>query len=340
MSILSSVSSRPSAPALSIVVIVYDMPRQALNTITSLSPVYQQGVRPEEYEVLVIENRSQNCIPAEAVAAFPDNVRYVLREETEPTPVHAVNYGAGLARGENICIMIDGARMVTPGVVSGLLRGHRVSAGAIVTVPGYHIGSELQQDAVESGYDEAADKALIESVDWRNNGYGLFDVACLSESCATGFFLPNGESNCISMPRRMWQVLQGCDHRFNLRGGGLVNLDLYKRACEFPGTQHVILPGEGTFHQFHGGVTTGGDARDRREALIGEIRDQYRQIRGQDFQRPETQPIYLGCMPPQAIRFLELSCAQVREHERVREPAQDAAAWSNVEPLLRQAKTR
>ena len=340
MSILSSVSSRPSAPALSIVVIVYDMPRQALNTITSLSPVYQQGVRPEEYEVLVIENRSQNCIPAEVVAAFPDNVRYVLREETEPTPVHAVNYGAGLARGENICIMIDGARMVTPGVVSGLLRGHRVSAGAIVTVPGYHIGSELQQDAVESGYDEAADKTLIESVDWRNNGYGLFDVACLSESCATGFFLPHGESNGISMPRRMWQVLQGCDHRFNLRGGGLVNLDLYMRACEFPGTQHVILPGEGTFHQFHGGVTTGGDARDRREALIGEIRDQYRQIRGEDFQRPETQPIYLGCMPPQAIRFLELSCAQVREHERVREPAQDAAAWSNVEPLLRQAKTR
>jgi hypothetical protein len=341
MSKLSAVGKHSSTPALSIVVIVYDMPRQALNTIRSLSPDYQRGVRSEEYEVVVVENRSGNCIPPDAVADFPANVRYVLRDETEPTPVHAVNYGAGLARGENICIMIDGARMVTPGVVSGLLRGHRVSAGGIVTVPGYHIGSELQQDAVESGYDEAADRALIDSVDWYNNGYGLFDVACLSESCATGFFLPNGESNCISMPRRIWQVLRGCDPRFNLRGGGLVNLDLYKRACEFPGTQHVILPGEGTFHQFHGGVTTGGDARDRRQALISAIRDQYRHIRGEDFQRPETQPIYLGYMPPQAMRFLELSCAQAREHNRVQEPAaRDPEGWRTVEPLSRQAKTR
>ncbi len=335
MSRLISLNNQRSTPALSIVVVVYDMPRQALNTLYSLSPEYQQGVRPEEYEVVVVENRSDNCIPEDAVAAFPDNVRYVLRDETEPTPVHAVNQGARIAKGQNICIMIDGARMVTPGVVSGLLRGHRVSSTAIVTVPGYHIGSELQQDAVESGYDEAADRALIESVDWRNNGYGLFDVACLSESCASGFFLPNGESNCISMPRRVWEVLRGCDVRFNLRGGGLVNLDLYKRACEFPGSQHVILPGEGTFHQFHGGVTTGGDSKDRRAELIMEIREQYRRIRGQDFERPETQPIYLGYMPRQAIRFLELSCAQVRERER----QTTGSGWATEDQPLRQAKT-
>ena len=96
------------------------------------------------------------------------------------------------------------------------------------------------------------------------------------------------------------------------------------------------MPGEGTFHQFHGGVTTGGDSKDRRAELIKEIRDQYGRIRGQDFERPETQPIYLGYMPRQAIRFLELSCAQVREHER----QTTDSGWTVVDQPLRQAKTR
>lgn len=308
-----------NTPIVSIVVVVYDMPRQALNTLRSLKADHQVGVRPDEYEVIVVENCSSNCLPQSEVDRLPANFRHVLRDETEPTPVHAVNHGAQLATGRNICVMIDGARMVTPGVVAGLVRGHRISSAAIVTVPGYHIGSELQQNAVESGYDEEADQALVASTGWPDNGYGLFDIACFSESCAVGFFLPNGESNCISMPRRVWEVLRGCDPRFNLRGGGLVNLDLYKRACEFPGVQHVLLPGEGTFHQFHGGVTTGGDPKARRQALIAEIRAQYRAIRGEDFTRPETRPIFLGELPAQALRFMAVSCASAQaQYERER----------------------
>ena len=306
-----------SEPIVSIIVVIYDMPRQALNTLYSLGHAYQTGVRPDEYEVIVVENRSANCLPEADVQQLPENFRYLLRDETEPTPVHAVNEGARLARGRNICVMIDGARMVTPGVVAGLIRGHRISSTAVVTVPGYHIGSEVQQDAVESGYDEETDQSLVASTGWPDNGYGLFDIACFSESCAVGFFLPNGESNCISMPRRVWEVLRGCDPRFNLRGGGLVNLDLYKRACEFPGVQHVLLPGEGTFHQFHGGVTTGGDPKARRQALIAEIREQYRAIRGEDFTRPVTRPIFLGELPPQALRFMDISCANAQaQHKR------------------------
>ena len=294
-------------PALSIVVILYDMPQQAEKTLYSLSAEYQLGVSESDYEVIVVENESPNNLDRKYVANLPKNFSYQLRAEREPTPVHAINHGVGISRGRYVCVMIDGARMVTPGVVRNILRGHRLSEKAVVTVPGYHIGEQLQQEAVGEGYGAAEDEALIKSVGWPANGYGLFDIACFSGSCAAGFFRPNSESNCISIPRDIWAALGGMDTRFNLRGGGLVNLDLYKRACEFPGAEHVVLLGEGTFHQFHGGVTTGGEAREVRAELIEEMQRQYERIREQPYSSPQTQPVFLGELPRQVLKFVHSS---------------------------------
>lgn len=294
-------------PELSIVVIVYDMPLQARRTLQSLTAQYQEGVSEADYEVIVVENQSANNIDRDFLATLPANFSYHLRAEREPTPVHAINHGAGISRGRYICIMIDGARMVTPGVVRNILRGHRMQDKAVVTVPGYHIGEQLQQDAVEKGYGVEEDQALIESIGWPLDGYRLFDIACFSGSCAPGFFLPNSESNCISVPREIWALLGGMDTRFNLRGGGLVNLDFYKRACEYPSAEHVVLVGEGTFHQFHGGVTTGGEARAVREQLIDAMKDQYQEIRGEPYQSPQSAPVFLGEMSQHVLRFVHQS---------------------------------
>ena len=148
---------------------------------------------------------------------------------------------------------------------------------------------------------------MLDSIDWPNQGYRLFNIACLSSSSEPGFFLPNSESNCFSVPRDVWQKLDGYDTRFNLRGGGLINLDFYKRACEFAGLQHVVIPGEGTFHQFHGGVTTGGEDEKTRASYIAAYQEQYREIRGEDFSSPITKPIYLGQMSEHANKFLHYS---------------------------------
>lgn len=294
-------------PLVSIIVIVYDMQMQAEKTLQSLTPQYQEGVSERDYEVIVVENESANNLNPEFLRTLPDNFSYQLRAEREPTPVHAVNHGAGISRGNYICVMIDGARMVTPGVVRNILRGHRLHDKAVVTVPGYHIGEQLQQDAVDRGYGVEEDQALIRSIGWPLDGYRLFDIACFSGSCVPGFFRPNSESNCISIPRDLWAALGGLDTRFNARGGGLVNLDLYKRACEFPGAEHVVLLGEGTFHQFHGGVTTGGEAREKRAALMRDIKIQYEQIRGEPYHSPVTHPVFLGELPRPALRFVQAS---------------------------------
>lgn len=291
----------------SFVVIVYDMPVQAQNTVRSLFADYQQDVRPEDYEVLIIENESANTMSRTFLDSLPPNFSYHLRQESQPTPIHAINYGIEIAGGDNICVMIDGARLLTPGVVKNTIRGHRLSPRAIVTAPGYHLGNELQQKAVGSGYDVEQEKALMTSISWPADGYRLFDISCLSGSCASGFYLPHSESNCISMPRELWHVLGGYDARFDMRGGGVVNLDLYKRACESPDTMHVVLHGEGTFHQFHGGVTTGGEAAETRQKFITAILEQYKEIRGRKYEIPVTNVVYLGELSANVQRFVQLS---------------------------------
>jgi len=295
---------------LSIVVVVHNMPNQAMKTLHSLSASYQEGVTPDEYEVIVVENKSENNLSEAALKALPSNFSYHLRVESEPSPVHAVNFGGNISQGENICIMIDGARMLTPGVVKNLIRGHRMESSAVVTVPGYHLGRQLQQNAVEHGYDTEQEAKLLDKIQWPQNGYGLFDIACFSGSCAAGIFRPNSESNCISVPRELWFELKGFDRRFTLPGGGLLNLDYYRRACEAPGCKHVILLGEGTFHQYHGGVTTGGTSRVKRELLLDQFKEQYSAFRGGAYQCPETKPVFLGELPQKAERFVRLSLGE------------------------------
>jgi hypothetical protein len=300
-------------PVVSFVLIVYDMPAQAQNTVRSLLPDYQIGVSAEDYEVLIVENKSANTMSGQFLETLPPNFSYHLREETQPTPIYAINYGIQQAKGENVCVMIDGARLLTPGVVKNTILGHRLSPRAIVTVPGYHLGFELQQKAVGSGYDVFQEQALMDSIAWPENGYRLFEISCFSGSSAHGFYLSHSESNCISMPRGIWTSLGGYDPRFDMRGGGLVNLDLYKRACEYPGITHVFLHGEGTFHQFHGGVTTGGEDIEARQKFIDAIRAQYVQIRGQTYSAPQTKPIYLGELSNEVQKFVQISSTKLLE---------------------------
>ncbi len=305
--VFSKACNPESRPVVSMIVVVYDMPEQAKNTLISLSTDYQQDVLLDDFEVIIVENESSNMMDAGFVESLPRNVHYYSRKETEGTPVHALNFGGAKASGSHICPMIDGARMLTPGVVKNILLGHRISKCAVVSTPGYHLGEQLQQESVNSGYGLESEAALMRSINWPEDGYRLFDIACFSGSCASGFFLPNSESNCISVPRDIWQKLGGFDIGFNLRGGGLANLDFYKRACEFPGVQHVVIPGEGTFHQFHGGTTTGGADQAVRAKYIEASKEQYLQLRGEEYSSPVTEPVYLGQLPEQSYKFLHYS---------------------------------
>ena len=69
----------------------------------------------------------------------------------------------------------------------------------------------------------------------------------------------------------------------------------------------MILLGEGTFHQFHGGVATNVPLAEHPGLRF---QDEYVAIRGREFAPPASAAVYLGGLPPQALPFLATSVAQ------------------------------
>lgn len=288
------------------------MPEQAKNTLFSLSSTYQNGVFEEDYEVIVIENSSDRPMGKEGIEGLRGNFRYYYREETRPTPVFAINFGREIAKGNHIGLMIDGARMATPGMIRAILQASRIDKNAAVAVPGYHLGKTVQQEAMKSGYDENTESGLLKSINWPHNGYRLFDIGCFSATSRAGYFLPIGESNCFTISKSLWDKVGGIDLRFTETGGGQSNLDFYKRVCELPDTELIILAGEGTFHQFHGGVTTGQRKEVRDQTMQAHFK-QYEDIRGEQYKAPNKKAMIFGHIPDNALSYMAHSVKVAQE---------------------------
>lgn len=294
------------SPMLSMVVIVHDMPHQALNTLRSLSVPYQRDVEQDDYEIIVVENTSPRMLGEQDALAVAGNIRYFQRENIGQSPVPSIVFAMEQTSAPYAGLVIDGARMVTPRVVSLALASFRITADAVVAVPGYHLGMEEQHRNPE--HDERYEQQLLERLDWTLDGYRLFAGSVYFRGRHQhGYLLPFMESNCLFFSRAAYDAIGGVDERFDMPGGGMVNLDLYKRLVEKPQARLFVTPGEGTFHQFHGGVTTATD--DEREQKLAAFRDQYAEIRGQKYVMVDKPPTLIGPVTGWALPTLEFSAA-------------------------------
>ncbi len=284
-------ASGTGVPALSVVVVVYDMARELPRTLRSLCPPYQVGITTDEYEVIVVDNGSPEPLDAETLRAFPGRLRSLRIDPASPSPVGAANAGLAQADGELVGMMIDGARLVSPGLLATARLATRIAERPVITTPAFHLGSVTHMRAAEVGYDQTAEDELLARSGWEADGYQLFSVSTLSGSSGRGIFGPMGESNGLFMPRSMWNELGGLDKRFVLPGGGLANHDLYRRACALGGAELIVALGEGTFHQYHGGAATS------RRFTWDEMHAEYRVIRGYPHSPPANRPRYLGTIP-------------------------------------------
>lgn len=298
-------------PLLSVIVVFHDMAREAPRTLRTLTPAYQQGVDAGDYEVLAVDCGSARPLSEPLVSGCGPGFR-LLRSAAAPSPAPAINAAVGASRGAAVMLCIDGARMLTPGIVRLTLAALRAFADPVVATLAWHLGPKPQNESLLEGYCQAAEDRLLDSVDWSRDGYELFRIASLGGSSAGGWFLPLSESNCLTVRRAGWDRLGGLDERFVAPGGGLVNLDFYRRACTTLGPL-VMLLGEGTFHQFHGGVATNVPP-DRHPWAA--FHDEYLAIRGIPYAPPGPRPTFLGTVPHQALPFLAHSLERLREAER------------------------
>jgi hypothetical protein len=295
--------SRASAPRLSIGVVAFRSPRQIENTLYSLSARHQWNVSEDDYEIIVVENRSDDMLGEERARRVGKNVRYFLREETGVSPAPALNFAVAQAKANLLGLLIDGARMATPRVIEHALLAASVHPRPIIVVPGYHLGPGRQHLTSLDGYDESVEAGLLEGVDWKQSGYRLFDIACFDDATKSGFLNPMLEATYLFTARACFDEVGGLDERFDLEGGGEVNHDLFERICRLPNTRYVVLWGEGNFHQYHGGVSTKAHDRERKLELF---RAQYDRIRGRRFKTYEREPWLLGtCCGTAHIPFRE-----------------------------------
>ena len=292
-------------PRISVILIGYKMPGQLRNTLATLTAGYQRDVSALDYEVIVVENSSDDPLTDDYVQSLPGNFHYFLQENTGRTPVPAINFAFEQCRGNYIGLIMDGARMLSPGVISTADMASRLDANTLTVVPGYHLGEQEQHFNEDPTLALHAEQQLLASVDWRSDGYELFAISTFSGANRRGYLHPIMECNCLFASRESYAEIGYADPQFTLHGGGSINLHMYRSLGMRPQSRVVILPGEGSFHQYHGGVTTSAYAD--REAEIERHRTQLHSLWPGGFHALRRAPTLLGSIPRQAQPFLQES---------------------------------
>ena len=274
------------------------MARELPRTLQSLSVPYQRDISPDDYEVIVVDNGSPEPVDPSLLDGSRAHLRHARVDPAPPAPARAANIGLQMARADLVGLVLDGARIASPGLLTRALLARGLAARPIVATLAWHLGPSQHMDATDASYDRATEDALLAELDWTRDGYRLFAVSTLAASSSRGWFRPMGESNGLFMPRSLWEELGGLDEGFALPGGGLSNHDLFRRACELDGTQLVVLLGEGTFHQIHGGAATSG------RFTWDEMHDEYVALRGRPYAPPRNNRLYVGEVPATTLSIV------------------------------------
>ena len=285
---------------LSIVIGAFGMAQRTPRTVHSLSRRYQTGVEGLDYEIIVVDNGSPVAVDVESIEAIGPEVRVIRMEGLGVSPAGAINRAVAGSSGDHVGVVLDGARMVTPGVLALAQAALELDDRALATTLTWHLGPDHQIRSRLAGYSATVEDQLLESIRWPEDGYRLFEIAALASPNEQGWFGPINESCCTFLSRESFDSLAGYDEAFVSPGGGFVNLDFFLRATQRANVDLIVLLGEGSFHQIHGGVASNAADPDGWKVFAAE----YEAIRGFPYIDPELEPVYFGRLGPAAKRWV------------------------------------
>jgi glycosyltransferase involved in cell wall biosynthesis len=289
---------------LSVVVNFFNNRREAMNTLHSLTRAYQRDAGGIEFEVIAIDHGSTQPLDANVVRAFGPEFTYRYVETKAVSPVAAINAACNDARGDGLIVIVDGAHILSPGIYSLANRALKQFASPFVAGVSFHLGPKNQNQSVSEGYSQRVEDDLLSRCGWKQNGYRLYTIAGSFADPGMGWFGCAYEAGCFAMRKDDYLRLGGYDERFVSRGGGIAALDFFRRAITRDHGDYVMLLGEGSFHQVHGGVASNA-AKDRHpyELFAGE----YKNIRGVPYTRAIRRPFFFGSLPTEALGVAGIS---------------------------------
>jgi len=214
------------------------------------------------------------------------------------SPAAAINAACREARGDKLLVLIDGAHILSPGVYALAERSFAQFSSPFLAVASFHLGPKQQNLSMLEGYNQQVEDEMLARSGWRDNGYRLHSISGSFADGSLGWFGAVLETGCFGLRKADFLSLGGFDERFVSRGGGLVNLDLYQRALARRDLEYVMLLGESSFHQFHGGVATNAP---KAVHPWDEFHVEYQRIRGRPFERVPRRPFYFGTIVDEAI---------------------------------------
>ncbi|WP_425102314.1 hypothetical protein [Tropicibacter sp. S64] len=268
---------------LSIVLNTYDMAREAPRTLRSMLPPLQREVAPGEYEILVIDNGSPAALALDGMEFGGIAVRLIRVDpaQSQPSPVFAINAVIReQARGAAVMVCIDGARMFSPYLVRRTLDALARAPGAFTYVGSRHLGPDVQMRSVLAGYDQAEEDRLLAGCGWEADLDRLNGISVWAGAHRYGNAFSQNESNAFAVERELWLDMGGYNEGFARAGGGLCNLEVFNRFTERQDAQNILLLGETTFHQVHGGAATSASG------FFAGSKDEFRQAAGYDYRLP------------------------------------------------------
>ena len=231
-----------------------------------------------DYEIILIDNGSAKILGDETRTISPNlEYIYIPPNKSSPNPALAMNRAAALSRTPLLCLMIDGARMLTPGVLSWGIRLLELVPGAMVEVRGWHLGPKWQPESVAEGYNRTLNLS--------------FSNRCVGGKTAIGFLIfrqPARKQNWVSRARlRSRIVSSSAVHSLINSAGSTIatrNLAVDWSTSIFMRAQwpRRIMSGRFSgkaFHQVHGGAATSLSLEGLRLAAVRWDAESYR-LRG------------------------------------------------------------
>jgi cephalosporin hydroxylase len=267
---------------LSFIVVFYNMGREAARTLHSLSRAYQRNIGQLGYEVICIDNGSAEPLDAAWVERFGAEFRLVRASPAAPSPVALINQVARTARGHHLALMIDGAHILSPGVIREAAETIAEAPATSVSLRQWFIGGD-QRFLARSGWTRAQEDMLFDRIAWPTDGYDLFRISTPVWESPNHWFDGMSETNCFIVPADLYARIGGFDEAFDEPGAGYANLDLFRRVFENTKEPPVALVGEASFHQFHEGTTTNVESEEK-ERKVRAYAYKYARLRGKPWQ--------------------------------------------------------